>query len=220
MRKDKSYRRAAAERLFEAFGEIDDTIIKEAEAPYVIKSNGIRFTKFASVSATVAVILVCMASVLVIGNRDKSNNDMTNAPDGIEDLGQSSIKTLENVLHEAVETDAVRLNSVNDIDYFDGEISLIWNFEGEDDYYSLKFSKNVAQATIKNNLSTSTKQIDATSLSVVGCNVWISYGDGTVISPYLKESCGNVGYAELFDYSPEVEPSEKFTELVQREILN
>ena len=220
MRKDKTYRRAAAERLFEAFGEIDDTIIKGAEAPYVRKSNGVRFTKFASVSATVAVLLVCMASVLVISNRDKSNNDMSFAPDEIEVSDGSSIQSLEDVLHNAIESQAVCFSSAEEIDYFDGEISLIWKFAGEEDYYSLKFSENVSMSTIKNNLSTSTKQIDANSLNAIVCNIWVSYGDGTVISPYLKDSCGNIGYAELFEYSPEIEPSEEFTELVEREFLN
>lgn len=220
MRKDDSYKRVAAERLFEAFGEIDDTIIKEAEARYQKRSSGIRLTRFISVAATAVVLLVCMSSVLVIGNLSKSDSDMSKVPDKIEDAGISNSQSLENILHEVSETEAVRFSSVDDIDYFDGEVSLIWNFVGQDVYYSLKFSQNVSAATVKNNLSGTTKQLDANSLSVVVCNVWVSYGDGTVVSPYLKESCGNVGYAELFEYSPEIEPSEKFTRFVEREFLN
>ena len=38
--------------------------------------------------------------------------------------------------------------------------------------------------------------------------VWIAFGDGVVISPYLKANPGNTGHGELFDYDPELELSE------------
>ena len=53
----------------------------------------------------------------------------------------------------------------------------------------------------------------------VEVKVWLSYGDGTVVSPYLKHTRGNTGYGTLFDYSAEVEPSEKLTSTIHK-LLN
>jgi hypothetical protein len=44
--------------------------------------------------------------------------------------------------------------------------------------------------------------------------VWVSMGDGRVISPYLAISEGNVGYGCLFDYESEVEPTDVFVQTV------
>ena len=43
------------------------------------------------------------------------------------------------------------------------------------------------------------------------CRVWIVYGDGSVVSPYLQISNGNDGAGEMFDYNAEVIPNADFT---------
>ena len=45
------------------------------------------------------------------------------------------------------------------------------------------------------------------------CRVWISLGDGRVVTPYLKPSPGNVG-TDLFDYEAECLPSVGFANAV------
>ena len=49
--------------------------------------------------------------------------------------------------------------------------------------------------------------------------VWIVMGDGSVVTPHLKPSDGNVGSAELFDYNAELIPSQAFNSQIS-EILN
>jgi hypothetical protein len=53
----------------------------------------------------------------------------------------------------------------------------------------------------------------------LACRVWMTMGDGTVISPYLKPSPGNVGNAMLFDYDAELLPSEELISYLS-DILN
>ena len=48
------------------------------------------------------------------------------------------------------------------------------------------------------------------------CRIWLTAGDGLVTSPCLKQSAGNIGYGEIFDYSPEVEVSEAFATTLER----
>ena len=50
-------------------------------------------------------------------------------------------------------------------------------------------------------------------------NVWILRGDGSIISPYLIGSEGNIGNA-LFDYEAEIIPQETLIELVERILAN
>ena len=50
-------------------------------------------------------------------------------------------------------------------------------------------------------------------------SVWICYGNGEIVSPQLKNSAGNIGYCELFEYSPEIEPSKEFVDLLD-ELVN
>ena len=50
---------------------------------------------------------------------------------------------------------------------------------------------------------------------VLEFNVWILRGDGSIISPYLIGSEGNIGSA-LFDYEAEILPEDELIELVRR----
>ena len=45
-------------------------------------------------------------------------------------------------------------------------------------------------------------------------SVWINYGDGRVVTPYLKDTEGNVGYGTLFDYEPEIVPTKDMSKFV------
>jgi hypothetical protein len=46
--------------------------------------------------------------------------------------------------------------------------------------------------------------------------VWLVCGDGSVLTPYLKSSNGNVGYMTLFDYDAELYPSKEFISCVSQ----
>ncbi len=214
----------AAQRLFDAIGEIDDSIVKEAENVYYRPKRSLPNIRFTRLAATAAVVLALCTGIIggfiIGGNRPDIKEDMSNSSDGdiATDLAKNNL--LKDVLFNAVENHAAEVISLDAIDFFDGEISIIWKYEGQSEYYRLEFNQNTKDSVIKNKLSASTKQIDEQTADSLGLSVWISYGDGEVVSPYLKSSNGNVGYAELFDYSPEVVPNDDFAELVKSVISN
>ena len=51
------------------------------------------------------------------------------------------------------------------------------------------------------------------------CRVWLVCEDGTVLSPYLKNTEGNKGHAVLFDYEAEILPSSALISCIS-DILN
>ena len=44
--------------------------------------------------------------------------------------------------------------------------------------------------------------------------IWLSFGDGVVVSPYLKNTAGNAGHGTVFDYDPELEMSDDLAEYI------
>ena len=52
---------------------------------------------------------------------------------------------------------------------------------------------------------------NAQSTEQPACKIWILYGDGRVVSPYLHPSIGNTGESELFDYNIEIIPDADFS---------
>lgn len=53
----------------------------------------------------------------------------------------------------------------------------------------------------------------------LSCRVWLVCEDGTVLSPYLKNTAGNKGHATLFDYEAEILPSSSLVSCIS-DILN
>lgn len=215
----------SAEKLFDAIGMIDDRFIAEAmdTAEYCSKApqkKKVPFLRRYATSLTALLLVVVMAGGFVVANLsgvlDFDGLD-ENLKDDIGEVGQSH-KSLDFVL--TATTPSTALITLEEIDFFDGEVSLIWNCGDEDGYHKLTFRESNAETLVKNCMSSSVKQISAETADENVCKVWISYGNGEVVSPYLKESEGNVGYAELFEYSPEVIPSDSFCDLVSDAIGN
>ena len=209
----------SAERLFDAFGMIDDRIVFEAQEAYMAPSrnSSLSFRKYV-VSAMVAMVLVVsMIGGFLISNLTKKNDVDLNENVGTTDIG--SEHQMDMLLLSAAQNGVVESTPIEEIDFFDGNVSLIWSCEGDSNYYKLIFDTNDAEIKIKNQMSAPKNEITDTSADSLSCKVWISYGNGEVVSPYLKASNGNIGYSTLFDYSPEVLPSEAFTDLVHDTVV-
>ena len=210
----------AAERLFDAFGEIDDSIIKEAENVNFERKRTFADARFNRLAATAALLVLCVGigGGLLLGRGYIGLEDnMLSADDG--EVNESlSYLSFDAVLLEAVETSAAEIVAPDTIDFFDGETSIIWSYDNND-YYKV-ILRNISSDKMKSEVTTYKQQIDEITASTLDCKVWISYGNGEVVSPYLKSSSGNIGYAELFDYSAEVLPSEIFTRFVRNEIFD
>ena len=196
-----------AEYLFDEIGLIDDALVAEAmqDTRYTQRNLSLRRVTVAAVAAA----MVFTASVgLTLSALIKKSDKMDGSP--THDEMAESI-TLADALARAEMGGAHSFTEAQSIDLFDGKTKIIWESAGC--YYVL----DVASASERQSLS---KALDATYSASQnigaddGVRLWISYGDGSVVSPYLRESAGNVGHGELFDYSPEIMPSDDLARLV------
>ena len=103
-----------------------------------------------------------------------------------------------------------------EIDLFDGSMKIVWKEESEDLYHSLTVTGSGHQSTLSNAMKAKSPE---KVQSEPNCALWICYPDGTVVSPDLENTPGNVGYGNLFSYSAEVMPTDRFTDIVNN-LLN
>ena len=106
--------------------------------------------------------------------------------------------------------------SASEVDYF-GSTYLILQYEGNETLYR---SRNLTQREVDRILGLMGKgdEVGASSPELL-CRVWLVCEDGTVLSPYLKNTDGNKGHAVLFDYEAEILPSSSLISCIS-DILN
>lgn len=196
-----------AEYLFDEIGLIDDSLVAAAMQESHSKQRTLSLRRVTVAAVAAAMVFTASVGLTLSALIKKSdNNDGAPTHDGMVD----SI-TLAHALARAESGGAQSFTEAQSIDLFDGKTKIIW--ENAERYYVL----DVASGSDRQSLS---KALDATYSasqnigSDDGVRVWISYGDGSVVSPYLRKSAGNVGYGELFDYSPEIVPSDDLARLV------
>ena len=213
-----------AEYLFDEIGNIDDSIIASAMGAYrpARKVFNTRKLAIAAVAATLSLSLFATVFVSILNRAGKDyfespkNDNVSNSADN-DDAADKYEPDMESPTDVAT-TLATRLESLrdtakaeklgkNDIKYFDGYARLIWKYSDEEYYRVCKISASQLQR-IQSLISADQGELvnSAAESSVDG--IWISLGDGKVISPCLLSSEGNVGYGSIFDYTAEVEPSD------------
>ena len=199
----------AANRLFDAMGEIDDRWIAEAERAYT-PARGLRFGR----RSLIVAVTLCLVTVSVLGvlvaNRSKDASPEAEHPAMDEDVG--TVATFSERMSQLKgQTTTLRV-STEELDLFSGSAQVIWKYRDETDYRAKAITRNELDLLLDvmdQNEGTSVGATDTPSTDLLE-GVWIAYGDGTVISPCLKLSDGNVGYGDLFAYEPELEPSDVF----------
>ena len=106
--------------------------------------------------------------------------------------------------------------SANEVNYF-GSTYLILQYEGDQTLYR---SRDLTSREVEriNKLLGKGDSVGTDSPDLL-CRVWLVCGDGTVLSPYLKNTDGNRGHAVLFDYEAEILPSSELISCIS-DILN
>ena len=196
-----------AEYLFDEIGLISDSIVAEA-ASY--RANTYRrgsLRKILVAAAAMMALVTVLMSTLLIGY-------LRNAFDTAEDGGENAeivpvySESISEALTKAQESDIVKYCSYEETELFDGVTKLIWQTEGADGYYVIEITDPQNVSALKNALADTYRADRKADGSVdESVRIWISEGDGRVVSPQLEKSEGNVGYGELFSYSPEIVPS-------------
>ncbi|MBO5841505.1 MAG: hypothetical protein J6R46_00750, partial [Clostridia bacterium] len=90
---------------------------------------------------------------------------------------------------------------------------LIFSEQGSDAYYTVSLSTSECEQLIL--MMQSKNRTEFTEQSAQPkYQIWLSFGDGVVVSPYLKNTAGNAGHGEVFDYDPELELSDDLAERI------
>jgi hypothetical protein len=210
-------RKKAAERIFDSLGMIDDTLIAEAEnysARRKTAYNALVLRRFVAVAAVVVLISVGSIGSWIVSKNANSDSEVQ---DGFNEQVGGSGDDLRGMLQYASSGGLALKVSSDALNFFDGRTKLIWQYEGESDYYVVECDR---PQKLKNEMSKGGEQISFEDSKSVDYKVWVSYGNGEVVTPHLKEATGNVGYAELFDYSPEIIPNEGFEKVVNETVFN
>lgn len=211
----------SAERLLDAIGDIDPRFIADAESVPEIKRR--RFApprKWMSIAAgAVAFAFVIFGVSLTLLERGM---DFDLAPEGdkaaMDVVGRDPAVADENItlgsLLSSVQSDSsIRTVSEEDITFIGGRMKIIWCYVGDEKYrvVSVPSSRESELLSAIEDLKNAKKTNETGEMPYA---IWICFEDGRVITPYLENTAGNVGYAELFEYSPEIEPDSKFTTLI------
>ena len=194
--------------LFREIGNVDDALLQEAIAYRPQRSAAPRVLLIAaclslSILLSFGAILIAMraGSNLPDGSTDKNESPSTNLP---------VTQTLDQLLLGQMGKDAyTTVTSEEELDYFGGKGYVVWQYADSTELC-------VSRALSENELDLLTKSIGkgtsvGQSSPAFSCRVWLILGDGSVVTPYLKSSEGNVGSAELFDYDAELIPTNEFT---------
>lgn len=196
--------------LFSEMGGIDDYLLQEA---LVYRPVQKRTSRLFIMAACLAMSAVLVLGGVVIGNLAGIKND---APQTDEDLLPTPTDgTLDGFLAaHGDELAYTTLGNAEQLDLFAAP-AVVWQATESDE---LLISRPLTDGELQRLVDrakggTAVGEVSPTQ----SYRVWILSGDGTVTSPYLKPSEGNVG-TELFDYEAEVIPSPAFTSCLE-EIL-
>ena len=185
--------------LLEELGEIGDVYLQEAMTYRKRRVNARPWI------AAAACILVVLDNIF--GGFNKAENQQQSAP-----------ATLDSFLTENRGTIHCTAVSEDEIDYF-GSTYLVLQYEGDETIWR---SRDLTQREVDRifDLLGKGDEVGSDSSSLeLNCRVWLVCEDGTVLSPYLKNTDGNKGYAVLFDYEAEILPSSSLISCIS-EILN
>lgn len=192
-----------AEYLFSEIGEIDERFLSEAFTyPQVKKfkkaqANKLRKILIAAVIGLAVLLFPIWKNLLNIQNDFYEPTYMSDAI-----VHASKMKQIKSI-------------SKDNIDLFDGSVKIIWKLKDKDDYFVIKVNDFDSSELLRES-----KNVTFNSVKVTDKNkyypemIWINDGRGVVFSPYLRYSKGNIGYGELFNYSPEVEPNHLYVNYV------
>ena len=212
-------KRICAQRLFDEIGNIDDRFIYEASTPYTARSVARLVRTFAIGAVSIALALSIVAGVFVVGmmvgNKSAENEGYRDemfdveAGDVVDGTAERAGISQRMTSLRAQTSDA--LTPKEDIDLFDGTPKVIWKYTDETQYRTRNISDDEYSSLTTLLSKNMGERVESGAYGTLE-GVWISSGDGLVISPCLEMTSGNVGYGEIFDYEPEYEPSTELTD--------
>lgn len=195
--------------LLDEIGNVSDVYLQEALA--YKKSRWNARPRIAAVA--------CILAVVIVGGGLLTSPLLKNVFDGSNKAEQpqaATPATLDSFLSANRETLSCTKIAADEVNYF-GSTYLVLQYEGDETLYR---SRNLTSREVEriNELLGKGDSVGANSPDLL-CRVWLVCEDGTVLSPYLKNTDGNKGHAVLFDYEAEILPSSSLISCIS-DILN
>ncbi len=195
--------------LLDEIGNVSDVYLQEALAYKKSRWNARPWI------AAVA----CILAVVIVGGGLLTSPLLKNVFDGSNKAEQpqaATPATLDSFLSANRETLSCTKIAADEVNYF-GSTYLVLQYEGDETLYR---SRNLTSREVEriNELLGKGDSVGANSPDLL-CRVWLVCEDGTVLSPYLKNTDGNKGHAVLFDYEAEILPSSSLISCIS-DILN
>ena len=195
--------------LLDEIGNVSDVYLQEALAYKKSRWNARPWI------AAVA----CILAVVIVGGGLLTSPLLKNVFDGSNKAEQpqaATPATLDSFLSANRETLSCTKIAADEVSYF-GSTYLVLQYEGDETLYR---SRNLTAREVEriNELLGKGDSVGANSPDLL-CRVWLVCEDGTVLSPYLKNTDGNKGHAVLFDYEAEILPSSSLISCIS-DILN
>ena len=195
--------------LFDEIGNIGDVYLQEA---LTYRKRRISTQPWIAAVACILVVVLVGGALLnsplfdnIAGESNKVENPETVTP-----------ATLDAFLTENRATLNCTKISAGEVDYF-GSAYLVLQYEEDE---TLWRSRDLTKGEVDRILDLLGKGDEVgTSSPELLCRVWLVCEDGTVLSPYLKDTDGNRGHAVLFDYEAEILPSSDLISCIS-DILN
>ena len=192
-------------RLYEEIGYVDERYLQEAGAYRARKKSPAWRTLLiaAALLLSFTVLLGTVAAGVTIGVIG-ALIDREEQPD------QETLTPVEQ-MELAMAQSALQPLSADELALF-GAPTLIWSEQGSDEYYSVTLTKSQCDQLVY--LMQSSRREYTAQSEAPKYQIWLSFGDGVVVSPYLKNTAGNAGHGAVFDYDPELEMSDDLAEYI------
>ena len=202
-------KRRKAAFLLDEIGNVSDVYLQEA-----LSYKKERFYARPWVAA-----VACILAVVLVGGGLINSPLMDNifgVFDKAEAPNEEAPATLDSFLSENRGALTCTAVSEDELNYF-GSTYLVLQYEGDETLYRSRdlTSREVDKMLDLMGQGASVGEASPTLL----CRVWLVCEDGTVLSPYLKNTAGNKGLAVLFDYEAEILPSSSLISCIS-DILN
>ena len=195
-------------RLYEEIAGVDERYLQEAGAYRARKKSPAWRAVLiaAALLLSLCLLLGTVAAGVAIGVIG-ALIDRNEQPDQEQPTTASPVEEMELAMAES----SLEPLSADELELF-GTPTLIWSEQGSDEYYSVTLSTYECEKLVylmQTNRRECTAQSDAPKYQI-----WLSLGDGVVVSPYLKNTAGNAGHGTVFDYDPELEMSDDLAEYI------
>lgn len=200
--------------LLDEIGNVSDAYLQEALA---YKKSRWNARPWIAAVACILVVVLVGGGLLNSPLMDNIFGGFNKAESPAEENPETQVPaTLDSFLSANRGTLNCTSLAADEIIYF-GSTYLVLQYEGDETLYR---SRNLTSREVEriNSLLGKGESVGADSPDLL-CRVWLVCEDGTVLSPYLKNTDGNRGHAVLFDYEAEILPSSSLISCIS-DILN